>query len=140
MLGAGAMRVAWYRLRCTWGARWTGYLILVLLLGLVGGVAIGSVAAARRTQAAFPAYLASTSPSDLTVLTGLYSGAGGTGYDPALLREIAALPHVRHVASYAGLNAAILGPGDMIAAGGYQGLSGSLDGEFFTQDRVTVVQ
>ncbi len=73
---ADAARVAWYRFRCTLRRRWPGYLALALLLGLVGGLAMGSVAAARRTQAAFPAYLASTNPSDLTVLTGLYGVAG----------------------------------------------------------------
>lgn len=140
MWGGDAIRVAWYRFRCTWGSRWTGYLALVLLLGLVGGLAMGSVAAARRTQSAFPAYLASTNPSDLTVLSGLYGVSGSRGYDPALLARIAALPHVRHVSSYAGLNAAILSGSGAIAAGGYQGLSGSVDGEFFTQDRVTVVR
>ena len=76
MRGADTFRVAWYRFRCTWSERWAGYLALVMLLGLLGGLAMGSVAAARRTQAAFPAYLASTKPSDLTVLTGLYGVAG----------------------------------------------------------------
>ena len=140
MSSADVFRVAWYRFRCAWGERWTGYLALVLLIGLLGGLAIGSLAAARRTQAAFPAYLASTNPSDLTVLSGLYGIAGSTGYDPARLGKIAALPHVRHVASYAGLNAAILGPSGEIVAGGYQGLSGSVDGEFFTMDRPKILQ
>ena len=140
MLGADVMRVAWYRFRCTWDDRWTGYLALVLLLGLVGGLAMGSVAAARRTQAAFPSYLASTNPSNLTVLSGLYGVSGSHGYDPALLARIAALPHVRHVASYALLNAAILGPSGDIVSGGYQGLAGSVDGEFFDMDRLKVVQ
>jgi hypothetical protein len=139
MLGTHVMRVAWYRFRCTWSDRWTGYLALVLLLGLVGGLAMGSVAAARRTQAAFSDYLASTNPSDLTVLSGLYGAPGSRGYDPALLARIAALPHVRHVASYAGLNATVVGPSG-IPQGGYQGLTGSIDGEFFGTDRPTVVQ
>jgi hypothetical protein len=139
MSSADVFRVAWYRFRCTWGERWTGYLALVLLIGLVGGLAIGSVAAARRTQAAFPAYLASTNPSDLTVLTGLSGSAGSAGYDPALIRKIAALPHVRHVESYLGLNVGILGPGGTVT-GGSQGLPGSLDGEFFDTDRLTVVE
>ena len=69
--------VAWYRFRSTFGDCWGGYLALVLLLGLVGGLALGAVAAARRTQAAFPAYITSTNPSDLTVLTGLYEPAAG---------------------------------------------------------------
>ena len=138
-----AARVAWYRFRCTLRERWGGYLALALLLGLVGGLAMGSVAAARRTQAAFPDYLASTNPSDLTVLTGLAGAPGSAGYDPALIRRIAALPYVRHVSSYAGLNVAILGPGGTVTSNtalGFQGLPGSVDGEFFGTDRVTVVQ
>jgi MacB-like periplasmic core domain/FtsX-like permease family len=141
MRGADAFGVAWYRLRCTWGERWAGYLALVLLLGLTGGLAMASVAAARRTQAAFPAYLASTNPSDLTVLTGLYGVAGSRGYDPAIISKIAALPGVRHVTSYEGLNVAVLGSGqNQHEQAGSQGLAGSLDGEYFTTDRVTVVQ
>ena len=142
MHAADAFRVAWYRFRSTLRRRWTGYLAITLLLGLVGGLAIGSVAAARRTQGAYPVYLAATNSSDLTVLTGL-SGPGGTpGYDPALIRKIAALPGVRDVASYAGLNVAILGlDGQPVAAPYIAGpLPGSLDGAYFTTDRVTAVQ
>jgi hypothetical protein len=43
------MRVGWYRFAATFGRRWGGYLTLVLLIGLIGGIALGSVAAARRT-------------------------------------------------------------------------------------------
>ncbi len=139
--GGTSCGAAWYRFRCTWSERWTGCLALVLLLGLVGGLAMGSVAAARRTQAAFPAYLASTNPSDLTVLTGLYGVAGSKGYDPAIIAKVAALPGVRHVTSYEGLNVAVLGSGQhQQEEAGSQGLYGSLDGEYFTTDRVTVVQ
>ena len=38
-----------------------------MLIGLVGGVAMGSVTAARRTDASYPKFLASTNPSDLVV-------------------------------------------------------------------------
>jgi putative ABC transport system permease protein len=137
VLSLHALGVAWYRFRSTFGQRWTGYLAVVLLVGLVGGLALGAVAAARRTQAAFPAYLASTNPSDLTVLTGDHPGSAG--YDPALIRQIAALPHVRRVESYAGLTVAILAPDGAVAASA-PGLRGSIDGEFFNSDRVTVVQ
>jgi FtsX-like permease family/MacB-like periplasmic core domain len=131
-------RVAGYRFRATFGGRWGGYLAVVLLIGLVGGLALGAVAAARRTQAAFPAYLASTNPSDLTVLTGVTGPGPGSGYDPALIRKIAALPHVRRVESYAGLNVAILAPGAPPGANS-EGLPGSL-GEYFSTDRPTIVQ
>jgi hypothetical protein len=136
-MSRAAWRVAGYRFRATLGGRWGGYLAVVLLIGLVGGLALGAVAAARRTQAAFPAYLASTNPSDLTVLTGL-SGPG-SGYDPALIRKIAALPHVRRVESYAGLNVAILAPTGSPAVNA-PGLRGSINGEYFNQDRLTIVQ
>ena len=142
MRDTDALRVAWYRFARTLKARWTGYLALTLLLGLVGGLALGSLAAARRTQAAFPAYLAATNPSRLTVLTGLYGVAGSNGYDPAVIARIAALPGVSHVASYGGFNVAVLAPGATPTAQtiGDQGLTGSIDGEFFTTDKVTVVQ
>ena len=63
------LRVAWYRFLATFTRRWAGYLSLVLLIGLVGGVAMGSITAARRTQSSFSVFLASTSPSDLSVPT-----------------------------------------------------------------------
>ena len=63
------MREAGYRFRACFHDRWGGYLALVLLLGLVGGVAMAAVAGARRTQASFPAYLASTNPGDVQAFT-----------------------------------------------------------------------
>ena len=90
MRAADAFRVAWYRFRRTLSRRWTGYLAITLLLGLVGGLAMGSVAAARRTQGAYLTYLAATNPSDLTVLTGLSGPSGGPGYDPTVIQKIAA--------------------------------------------------
>jgi hypothetical protein len=138
-MSRAAWRVAGYRFRATFGGRWGGYLAVVLLIGLVGGLALGAVAAARRTQAAFPAYLASTNPSDLTVLTGVTGPGPGSGYDPTLIRKIAALPHVRRVESYSGLNVAILAPGAPPGAVA-EGLPGSIDGEYFNQDRPTIVQ
>jgi hypothetical protein len=58
------MRVAWYRFAATFGRRQGGYLTLVLLIGLIGGIALGSVAAARRTQSSYTTFLAATNPSD----------------------------------------------------------------------------
>ena len=142
MHAADAFRVAWYRFGRTLRRRWTGYLAITLLLGLVGGLAIGSIAAARRTQGAYPAYLAASNPSDLTVLTGISGPDSASGYDPAVIKKIAALPGVRHVASYALLNVAILGPDGQPVAGPYVAgpLPGSLDGAYFSTDRATAVQ
>ena len=49
-MGRSALRVTWYRFATTFGRRWTGYLSLVLLIGLLGGIGMASVGAARRTQ------------------------------------------------------------------------------------------
>lgn len=56
-LGAG-----WYRFRGTFGRRWGGYLSVVVLIGLTGGVAMASIAAGRRTQLSYPTFLSSTTP------------------------------------------------------------------------------
>jgi len=56
--------VAWYRFRATFGRRWGGYLTIVLLVGLLGGLAVGAVAGARRTQSAYPTYLSGSHASD----------------------------------------------------------------------------
>jgi len=40
---------AWYRLRAGLRRDWAGYLAIALIVGLLGGVAMASVAAARRT-------------------------------------------------------------------------------------------
>ena len=69
-----ALDVAWYRFRSTLHRRWGGYLTVVLLIGLVGGVAMGAVGGARRTQSAFPNVLATTDASDLDVQIGTVGG------------------------------------------------------------------
>jgi len=61
------LRFTWYRFRATLRRRLAGYLSVVVLIGLVGGLAMASIAGARRTQSSFTTFLASTNPSDLTV-------------------------------------------------------------------------
>lgn len=61
------LRVAWYRLGATFAHRRGGYLSVVLLIGLIGGIAMASIEAGRRTQSSYPTFLASTNPSDLSV-------------------------------------------------------------------------
>ena len=87
----GAVRVAWYRFRATFRRRWSGYLALAVLIGLVGGVAMGSVIAARRTDSSYPNFLASTNPSDLIVV----SRHDERPTRPIFVRQLARLPHVR---------------------------------------------
>jgi FtsX-like permease family len=120
-----------------------GYAVLALLIALVGGLAMGTLAAARRTQSSYPAYLASTNPSDLNLATSFWDPThGSAGYDPGVDRAIAHLPHVKHVESWAALNLLPVrpngAPADPAEASSGAG-SGSVDGLYFDQDRLTVV-
>ncbi len=136
--------VALYRIRCTFRRRWAGYLSLVLLVGLVGGLGLGSLAAARRTQSSFSTFLAGTNPSDLQV--SIYSNsvaeAGNPNYNPSLTEAIARLPDVRHVAAGVEVTGAPL-TADGAPRLRVTGLAypvASVNGLFFTQDRLAVAQ
>jgi hypothetical protein len=111
-----ALAVAWFRLRVTFGRRWGGYLALVLLIGSLGGLAMGAVAGARRTQSSFPAFMANTNPSDLQVGDLAIGGAAGVASSDSLLPTLAALPHVKRVASWGTPNILLLNPDGSPAA------------------------
>jgi hypothetical protein len=145
------LNVAWYRFGATFRRRWPGYLTIVLLVGLLGGLAMGSIAGARRTQSSFATFLASTNPSALRLGTAAYnpSAPSVAGYNPAAVKAIANLPHVAHVESAVLLDAVpYLGPnGDPEAnagpaAGDPTNLNtiGSVNGLYFNQDRVTITK
>jgi len=63
---SNALPVAFYRFRVTFSRKWGTYLSLVLLIGMLGGIAMGSIAGGRRTQSAYPQLLASSNPSRST--------------------------------------------------------------------------
>lgn len=137
-------RVAWYRFRTSLTRRWRGYLSVVLLIGLVGGLALASLAGARRTESSFHEFLESTNPSDLSLVTGLFH-PDPTGYDRHLVREIARLPYVTRIESEVGYEAEEVGPTgrpvqSAITSGLKQvGLYSSVDGLFFKMDRLVVL-
>ena len=135
-MSTNVLRVAWYRFGATFRNRWGGYVSIVLLVGLLGGLAMGSVAAARRTQSSFPRFLASTNPSDLTTI---YNGAT-SGYDPTLVDTIAHLPHVKHVENVATLNAIEVGSDGKPVDNATTNIGGSVDGLYFDQDRPSITE
>jgi hypothetical protein len=138
-----AFRVASYRARATLHQRWVGYLVLVVLTGVLGGVAMGSVAAARRTQSSYPAYLASINPSEVQVFTE-FAPITRTGYSPRVDAAIARLPFVSRSADVIGFdgNMQVLGPvkSNPPAGEAPPSVEGSLDGEFVTVDRLNLVR
>jgi hypothetical protein len=139
------LRFSRYRFRGTFRHRSGAYLSLVLLIGLVGGLSMAALAAARRTESSFPTFLASTNPSNLSLGTALWNPALGytTGYNGPLVRTIAHLDHVRRAESYSEIYSVPVdaeGQPTAAAAKANMNVEGSVDGLFFNQDRVTIVQ
>src|SRR5277367_491610 len=117
---------AWYRFRATFARRLGSYLSIVLLIGLTGGVAMASVAAARRTQSSYPTFLKSTNPSTLTF--SIFQNSGTS--PPTVTSEIERL---KDVASVRTLSSAAAVPLDSAGAPRLSTLNlvvtiGSLDG------------
>lgn len=141
-------RVAVYRFKATFRQRRGGYLAIILLVGLIGGLALGAVAGARRTQSSFSTYLASTNPSVFQVFDAFQNPSLGftNGYEPATVARIAALPGVRREGTVVGFDGnlddnAVRGVRSAIGAGEKPPvIEGSFDGEYTTEDRVTLVQ
>jgi FtsX-like permease family len=135
-----AIGLARYRLRATLGRRWSSYVALALLIGLVGGVAMGSMIAGRRTYASYPRFLAGTNPSDLVV-----QPFTSPAYSPAFVRQIAGLPHVNGVAVAVPFTAATLTPGGrlrtvLLAHVQLAASVASPHGLYSDQDRVTIIR
>lgn len=142
----GAFALARYRFGPTLGRRWGGYVALVVLISLVGGLALATIAGARRTESSYPTFLASTNPSNLSFGTALFNPALGytSGYDGAVIQRIAALPGVSRAESYVGLDAVPLGPdGKPVAVVQSSNVTfnvlGSVGGLYFDMDRASVV-
>jgi hypothetical protein len=137
-----AIEVAGYRLRATFSRRWGDYLVLVLLIGLVGGIAMASVVAGRRTQSSYPDFLAATNASDITLSTYGIGNSSATNYSPEVAAAIARLPGVKRVESWVGVYATPLeadGAPDL-ALNNDVNLAASKTGLYFDMDRVTAVQ
>src|SRR5437868_878561 len=140
-MNSSALRLARYRLSSNLRRRRGSYVALAVLLGLVGGIAMAAVAAARRTQSSFPAFLASTNPSTLIVTLskrdGLADSAAADVQD-----AIARVPGVTTVRRYASLNGVVVGPDGRpdLSTIGQVDRYGSVDGLLFDQDRLTVVR
>src|SRR5436305_2540792 len=135
-MGGRAVSAALACWRPTLRGVWRQVLALALLAGLLGGVALGAVAGARRTAAAYQRYLAAINASDVFVnVPGQLPGMPATR--PYEL--ISALPGVTGHAAYIGLSGVPLAHGKPVNSFLVNGLNGSLDGEYFSQDRATVL-
>ncbi len=130
-------RVAWFRLRLDLPRYWTSYAGIVLLVALVGGISLGSIAGARRSESAFPTFLKATNPSDLAIDVGLYN--------PKILKEVARLPQVTSIKTYVSPNAVpvtrsgFVDTHNRLFNSNFDPIA-SLNGLYFDQDRMTIVR
>ena len=97
-----AAALAWYRFRATLARRARGYAGIAILIALLGGLSLGVIAGARRTQSSFSAFLKGTNPSDLSAV-GLFN-------ENDHFAQFERLPHVRRVATAAVLSISPLRP------------------------------
>ena len=117
-------------------ASWRQATALALIAGLLGGVALGAAAGARRTASAYSRYLTSINASDAFVnVPGRLPGMSAT--QPITL--ISSLPGVVSHAAYLGLNGFPVVHGQVDDNFLDNSVNGSLDGEYFSQDRATVL-
>ncbi len=144
--GGGLLSTARYRFRTTLHRRWGNYLAIVLLVGLVGGIAMGSLAGARRTQSAFPAYLVDSRASQLQAnIWNLQDSLSGPAQSN-LTSRLSHLPGVAHVASAPNILMVPLAPDGkpnatlQLIAENEENTFGSVGGMYFDQDRVSVAQ
>ena len=130
------MRAAFYWWRAVRGRSWRPVLTVMLVGGLLGAVALGAVAGARRTLSAYGRYLTSAKVSDAFVnVPGAIPGMPLTR--PITL--ISKLPGVAASAGYLGLADDPVVHGRIVDSHLTNGLIGSYTGAYFRQDRMTVL-
>lgn len=132
-----------YRLRSILRERWTDYLLLTLLIAVVGGVAMGSAVAGRRTQSAYSSFLSHDDASTLTMSTyGLFGGVSANNFSPQLEQRIRRLPQVSQVEAWIETYVVPIAADGAPIPAGLSGVvvSGPVDGVFFREDRVTVLK
>jgi len=125
------MRIARYAGLATWRLYWRTTLVVALIGGLLGAVALAALAGARRTDSAYGRYLRSVNASDVLVDV--------PGPVLPVIREIERLPGALSTAAWLGLNAQPVIGGKVDDSFLTDALTGSLDGEFYRQDKLTVL-
>jgi hypothetical protein len=135
------MRAALYLSRATVRRCWRATLGVALISGLLGAVALGALAGARRTASAYSRYLETSKTSDVLVsVPGILPGVPRT----RPLELISRLPGIARSAGFLGLAASPVFHGHVDNSFLTNGLIGSyaseqFSGGFFDQDRMTVL-
>ena len=125
------MDIAWYVCRARWKQYWRITLVVTVIAGLLGAVALGALAGARRTESAYGRYLRSVRASDVFVDV--------PGPLLPVIRDVEREPGALSAAAWIGLNAEPVIRGRRDDSFLTDAISGSLDGEFYRQDKLTVL-
>jgi ABC-type lipoprotein release transport system permease subunit len=114
-----------YLARADVRSHWRRYAGIAVLVALMCGLSLFSIAGARRTQSSYPRYLARTRASTMSVTSSIF--------DPNQTDAIAKLPEVEQSRTYVGINAfgLVNGRPEQTRAAEPTGTS---DGRFFDQD------
>ena len=124
------MTAAWYCRRATWGRTWQSMVVVAVLCALLGAASLAALAGARRTESAYGRYLRATNASDVFVNV--------PSPDTSLIARVAALPGVRSSAAWLGFDANPVVHGHVDESFVTDGFAGSVNGDLFTQDKMTV--
>jgi hypothetical protein len=114
---------------------WATYLAVALVIGAIGGAALASLVTARETQTSYSTLLNRSNPAQLNV----------TIFAPSLINRLSALPGVVHVEGslYSMAAFPLNAKGNVVIPSGIESGDvtplGSMGGEYFNQDRVSVV-
>src|SRR5262249_23523698 len=113
--------------------RWRSYFGVALLLGLTAGTAVLAVAGSRRTVSAYGRVLRSVNASTMTVTS-------NGGFDPHADAVVARPPGVAQSRSWMGISVFVSRSGQRELTTQDIETDGTLDGEYFLQDRFTPTQ
>jgi hypothetical protein len=140
LMSSHTFEFAWYRFRATFARRVTTYLSVTLLIGLTGGLAMASVAAARRTQSSYPTYLKSTNPSTFTMA--IFGANNGGQGGASLIQKFQTISDIARIRTLNSGAAVILAPSGAPRLNTVNDVvtGGSLDGYLQKQDRLSVLQ
>lgn len=126
------MSAVWYWSRRSVRARWRSYAGVALLLALLGGLTLASVAGARRTASAYPRFRQTGNAMDLQVNSGDFETR-----NPEVAGQ---MPGVTDTASYVAFLAGAVLPGGGPDMNFNAEVGGSRDGLYFTRDRFAVTE
>ena len=128
-----ALRLAWFRLARRRAGERASLATLAVVLGVLGGIGMASIAGARATDDSYATLLAHSDPSALSLQI------GAPKIETAAFSKIPGIAHVG-VSVETFYDVPLTPKGTPAFGSGNVVPEAGLDGEFFTQDRVSVVQ